>query len=70
MQANVERAQVLERRGSWVRVWLPATAQTRWLDLARSAWSTLPPQPRPPGPPQPPELHGPRAAPTRAAGTG
>ncbi|MDP6538784.1 MAG: hypothetical protein QF903_00885 [Planctomycetota bacterium] len=34
-----ERALVLERWNSWVRVWLPASGETRWVDLAERGWS-------------------------------
>ncbi|MAF65814.1 MAG: hypothetical protein CMJ84_09175 [Planctomycetes bacterium] len=54
-----QRALVLEHWNSWVRVWLPATGETRWVDLEEQGWTAE-------GDAERPE----RDAPTPGVGTG
>ncbi|HJP02975.1 MAG TPA: hypothetical protein QF764_14510 [Planctomycetota bacterium] len=54
-----QRALILERWNSWARVWLPATGESRWIDLETQTWAQEGASPAPE-----------REAPTPDAGTG
>ncbi|MFT7670714.1 MAG: hypothetical protein ACI8X5_003425 [Planctomycetota bacterium] len=41
-------ALVLQRWNSWVRVYLPDTRETRWVDLGESGYEPMPEQNQPP----------------------
>ena len=41
MQEERERALVLDRWNSWVRVWLPDSGEVRWIELEPEAWEAL-----------------------------
>ena len=56
-----QRALILERWNSWARVWLPATGESRWVDLESQSWAEEGASPAP---------EREREAPTPDAGTG
>ena len=41
MQDAQQPALVLARWNSWVRVWLPASGEIRWVDLGETAFEPL-----------------------------